>query len=244
MGTRVRSGTEFDKRAVYFDLDNTLVHRGQSIREYCALFLNDFSELLAPTSLESVWAVILDRDNGGYADPNSAFKTVKENVAYGLRYQLNWLRNIDTQALVDHWSYYLACYSVPMPGAEILVTRLKEMGFFIGVISNGCVQSRQDTIQALPFADAIDQWVSSGEVGIKKPDPAIFNIALARSGLKAEQCYFVGDHPTNDIVGATRIGMTSIWLSGFHSWPEELPPPRWQVDRLPELLKLLLFQPK
>lgn len=232
----------FEKRAVYFDLDNTLVHRGQSVRKYCAHFLRDFSESLAPTSLDTVLAVILERDNGGYADPNAAFKTVKENVANGLRSELNWLRDVGIQVLVDHWVHHLARCSVPMPGSQTLVSTLKREGFFIGVISNGRAQSRLETINVMPFADAIDQLVSSGEVGIKKPDAAIFDIALGRSGFKAEQCYFVGDHPINDALGAMRAGMTPIWLSGFHHWPEEFPPPAMKVDKLIDVLNLICFE--
>jgi HAD superfamily hydrolase (TIGR01549 family) len=58
----------------------------------------------------------------------------------------------------------------------------------------------------------IDVWAISAEVGSEKPDPAIFEHALAEAASPPERCAMVGDRLDNDIVPARRHGLKGIWL--------------------------------
>jgi len=55
-----------------------------------------------------------------------------------------------------------------------------------------------------------DPIIISTEVGVEKPNPAIFRLALERSGLKAERVLHVGDHDVNDIWAARQAGITAV----------------------------------
>jgi putative hydrolase of the HAD superfamily len=55
--------------------------------------------------------------------------------------------------------------------------------------------------------------VSSADLGLRKPDPAIFETALNQLGIGADRVWFVGDTFSQDIVGAHAAGMQAIWLS-------------------------------
>lgn len=57
-----------------------------------------------------------------------------------------------------------------------------------------------------------DVWAVSEDVGAEKPDPAIFEHALAEAGVPGDRCAMVGDRLDNDIVAAKRHGMRGIWL--------------------------------
>jgi len=59
------------------------------------------------------------------------------------------------------------------------------------------------------FGELFDTVVISGEVGIRKPDPAIFSLAVDRIGLPAATCVFVDDLDTN-ILAAEAAGMTGV----------------------------------
>ncbi len=54
--------------------------------------------------------------------------------------------------------------------------------------------------------------VISGEVGIKKPSPEIFSIAIAETGLQPSEVAFVGDSIDDDMMGAAAAGLTPILI--------------------------------
>ena len=55
--------------------------------------------------------------------------------------------------------------------------------------------------------------IFSEDVGVAKPDPGIFRVLLDRTGVPAEDSAYVGDSLRDDIAGARRAGMHSIWLN-------------------------------
>ena len=57
--------------------------------------------------------------------------------------------------------------------------------------------------------------VESAVVGIRKPDPAIFQMGVDRLGLAAEEIVVVGDSYDKDIVPASKIGCQTIWLKSI-----------------------------
>ena len=60
-----------------------------------------------------------------------------------------------------------------------------------------------------PFFDAV---VVSGDVGVKKPDPAIFTPALEQTGLTTDEALFVGDSPEDDVAGARAAGLQPVLI--------------------------------
>jgi putative hydrolase of the HAD superfamily len=126
-----------------------------------------------------------------------------------------------------------------MPGLYDVFAALKHAHWRIGVVSNGAQESRHRAIDGLHLWEHLDVMISSGGVGINKPDPRIFALALHRLHGDSSPAWFVGDHPLNDIVGAQRAGLQAIWLTGFHDWPAHLPKPRWKITQLREILDIL-----
>ena len=57
-----------------------------------------------------------------------------------------------------------------------------------------------------------DFWSISAEVGVDKPDPRIFEHALAQAGVRPDRCAMVGDRLDNDIAAAKAQGMRAVWL--------------------------------
>lgn len=57
---------------------------------------------------------------------------------------------------------------------------------------------------------------------------------------KPEECIYIGDHPVNDIEGATRVGMQTIWMKVNQPWRDGLQAtPLHTIENLGELLELL-----
>jgi HAD superfamily hydrolase (TIGR01549 family) len=81
----------------------------------------------------------------------------------------------------------------------------------LGVLAN---QERwvREVLARDGLAGYFDVWAVSAEVGSEKPDPAIFEHALAEAGSPAERCVMVGDRLDNDVVPSRRQGLKGVWL--------------------------------
>ncbi len=227
-------------RAVFFDLDNTLVHREASIDLYARRFWRDFGDAIDGGGEAHVAAVVKRCDNGGYLPTDSPFTSIKQAVSHGLKTQIVWRQAVEQDALLDHWERHNAVCTAAMPGAAEAVGFLAANGVRVGVISNGSHRTRLEKVARLPFAAAIELTVSSESAGVKKPDAAIFRVAAEALGVAPEDCWYIGDHPLNDVIGAARAGMAPVWLSGFHPWPAEMPPPSSQISMLAQLAERLV----
>lgn len=105
----------------------------------------------------------------------------------------------------------------PIPGARDALDRLRAGGKRLAVISNAEGRVEQDLEEA-GFGGLFETVVDSHLVGVSKPDPRIFAIALERIGALAEDCLYVGDVPAFDVDGALAAGITPVLVDphGFH----------------------------
>jgi putative hydrolase of the HAD superfamily len=88
------------------------------------------------------------------------------------------------------------------------------------------------------LADLIDACVVSGTVGIRKPDPRIFALAIAEAG-GGEPVWMIGDGEA-DILGAHAAGLPSIWLTRGREWHRTDVTPTDRARDLPTALDRLL----
>ncbi len=99
--------------------------------------------------------------------------------------------------------------------------------FVLGVISNWDY-SLHRVLEMFGLDRYFSATVASLEEGVEKPDPKLFQIALAKLGCKAEETFHIGDDPIDDIQGATRSGIRAALID------------RTQVANLPGRLSSLL----
>jgi epoxide hydrolase-like predicted phosphatase len=90
------------------------------------------------------------------------------------------------------------------------VRAARRAGVRTAMLSNSWGQDRYDTTT---LAELFDAWVISGEVGLRKPDPAIYALAAERLGLPPEACVFVDDLPGN-LKPALALGMATVLHRG------------------------------
>ena len=98
------------------------------------------------------------------------------------------------------------------------VTVLEELhAYHIGIITNGAHDEHTDSqlskVRHLGLSERIQSLTISGEIGIRKPRVEIFQVACERAGVLPKEALFVGDTIGNDIVGANRAGMTSVFIN-------------------------------
>ena len=115
---------------------------------------------------------------------------------------------------------------------------IRERGMRIGVVSN-FTGNLDRCLAELGIAPLVDVAIDSAIVGVRKPDPAIFGLALAQLGVRAERALMVGDNPFADICAAASLGMSTCWLSPL---ARPLPAgcmPTMRIARLADLLAQL-----
>jgi len=118
---------------------------------------------------------------------------------------------------------------------EILRPRFK-----LGLITNGPVRTQRPKIERFGLAQYMDVLIVSEEVGVAKPDPAIFMLALERLAVGPAEALFVGDSPEYDLRGAAAAGLPFVWMNPRHEpLPDDLPRPFAIIERLAELPPLL-----
>ncbi|HZX60515.1 MAG TPA: HAD family hydrolase [Candidatus Methylomirabilis sp.] len=106
-----------------------------------------------------------------------------------------------------------------MPGAREVLAGLKGKGYVVGVISNS--DGRLETlVRDAGLAGSLDVIIDSRVVGVEKPDPRIFHLALERTGVAPHEAIYVGDFYSLDVVGARRAGLEAILLDPLCAWPQ------------------------
>ena len=100
---------------------------------------------------------------------------------------------------------------------EPMLKGLKEMGLLVSAVSNtASVFQVFDTLEAYGVRQYFDDITLSSIVGYRKPHPNIFKIALRQARLAPEECAFVGDTVSRDVVGPRKMGYGRVFkISSF-----------------------------
>lgn len=106
-------------------------------------------------------------------------------------------------------------------GVREALERLRAAGLKLAVVSNseGHIEAALAEAGLRPYLETV---VDSAIVGVSKPDPRIFHIALERIGVAPADAIMVGDSPTADVTGSAAAGVRSALLDPFelYSWVE------------------------
>lgn len=161
-------------RAVLFDLDNTLTHRDLSVQAYSRYLAEQYSQMLNLADIaklpRSYAVLIMVAIRKRTADPFHNWWISR----FALLQELSWQSQPALEELSDFWFQYFGQFAVAMPQAENLLRSLKASDYKLAIISNGGHDTRMNIINGLGFAHYFDEIMSSGLVGISKPNPEIF----------------------------------------------------------------------
>jgi putative hydrolase of the HAD superfamily len=100
----------------------------------------------------------------------------------------------------------------PYPEVPDVLARLREGGARLAVVSNWDV-SLHDVLERTALRPLVDAVAISAELGVAKPDPAIFRAALERLGAPADGALHVGDSLEHDIAGARAAGIDAVLVT-------------------------------
>jgi putative hydrolase of the HAD superfamily len=143
-----------------------------------------------------------------------------------------------TEAIIDTLEEAherVGLWTVAIEGAVATVRALKDAGHRLGVVSNAEGRVERD-LEGAGFAGLFETIVDSHVVGVEKPDPEIFRIAMERMNVTPETTIFLGDVPAVDVAGARAAGLTAVLLDRHDLYSEVEVPRLRSIADLPAWL--------
>jgi putative hydrolase of the HAD superfamily len=195
-------------QTVIFDFGGTLDSNGIHWR-------NRFFELICQQIPELAWEQFEHADRKSIADfiadpatPQLNMRHSAEAILAGIDRHLE-MTQLDVAQVVDLFCQNAEGY---LESSRGFLERLSTT-YQLGVISNNFGNTRGwcDEYDLTPFLDTI---IDSTVVGIQKPDPQIFQIALTELKASPPTSIYVGDTFIDDVLGAKKAEMHSAWLVG------------------------------
>jgi 2-haloacid dehalogenase len=129
----------------------------------------------------------------------------------------------------------LKCY----PEVPDTLVKLKDSGRQIAILSNGSPAMLEAVVKSSGLEELVQRILSVEMVGIFKPDPTVYQLAVDQLGVTAAEIVFMSANAW-DAVGATAFGLRVAWINRFAQRPERLPfQPDIEIKTLAELPGLL-----
>jgi HAD superfamily hydrolase (TIGR01509 family) len=100
-------------------------------------------------------------------------------------------------------------------GAEAILAPLRAR-YRLAIVTNGATDFQWPKVRKFGLQDLVDYVIVSGDYGVRKPDPAIFEHLLAKAGADAARTAHVGDSIHTDVAGARAAGLTAVWYPPRH----------------------------
>jgi 2-haloacid dehalogenase len=121
------------------------------------------------------------------------------------------------------------------PEVPAMLRAIRGAGFKTAVLSNGAPAMLQAAVEAAELAAQFDQVISVEAVGVFKPHPSVYQLAVDRLGVAAARTCFVSSNGW-DIAGAAHFGFRAIWINRARDPRERLPAgPEIELGDLAEL---------
>lgn len=215
-------------KAIFFDLDGTLRHSvphgGDVFSDYVltlGLPVNDEDRKRGTRWEHLYWASSADLREDLMAHSG---ETEKFWIEYSRRRLIaigaspDWAVANAPKVSLHMGSEYRPESIIPEDVRETLTT-LRDAGYILAVLSN----------RDKPFVDVLDSHrileffdfsLAGGEVNSYKPDTGLFEEALKRVNIKAQEAVYVGDNYFADVVGSRRAGLTPVLFDPDDIFPE------------------------
>ncbi|NSL50647.1 HAD family hydrolase [Calidifontibacillus erzurumensis] len=257
-------------KAIFFDLDDTLLWDQQSIKEafvrtcekakekydhidpeeleeavrkearelYSSYETYPFTQMIGINPFEGLW--------GNFLDEQEDFKKLSQIVP---TYRKDaWTRGLRAIGIDDpELGYELGEFfpavrrKTPLVYEETFAILDQLKGKYkLLLLTNGSPDLQNTKLTMTPeLPPYFDEIVISGAFGRGKPDPSIFEHALQLLGLNKDEAIMVGDNLLTDILGASRVGMKSVWINRHNKERLNEVTPDYEIKHLEELFPIL-----
>ena len=128
-------------------------------------------------------------------------------------------------AFAEHQRLARAAFQL-YPDVQVFLEHAAASGVPLAGVTNGPSDLQRDKLNALGMGKWVEAVVISGDHGVAKPDPAIFQLTLHELGVDPKDVWCLGDSLATDAAGAHGAGITAIWLNrrGHEVASSDVPP--------------------
>ncbi len=223
-------------RAITLDLDNTLWDIDPVIQKAETLLWKWLTknypripETFSPDDVTALREVVIEKywKHKSY-DFRFLRKKVFELLASEAGYELDLVE--PAFRIFDNARNDVELYADVLPDLEILSVR-----YPVVALTNG-----NANLETIGIRHLFHDVVTAVDAGAAKPARRIFDIAIRKCGVPAQEILHVGDHPEADVIGGRQAGMWTAWINRTDAeWPEHLQEADIVVTTIVELRELL-----
>lgn len=205
-------------KLVTLDITNTCIRIVSSVGHHYSRAVQNYGVHLDPSQLDKAFYVMFKKMNEELPNFGREHNITSQDwwqkivsgtfAAVGMK-QEGIAQQIGDKLYTDfagpqNWEVY--------PDVIPTLQTLKQKGLVLGVISN-FDERLKPILRSLKIADLFDFTLASYEVGLCKPDPRLFQLALKMAQVRADQAIHVGDNFELDYKAAGAVGMRSLLLT-------------------------------
>lgn len=227
-------------RGVVFDLDHTLFDRYGTLKNVVPLFYGHYrSRIPEDLSLEAFIErfILLEKRYIHFGWRKLLQACVEDGILFSIADE-------DFNEIIHYILH--SCWTmdaVPYPFTAPTLRKLRDMGYKIGIITNGSHDVQGKKIQILDLERYTDEIIISGDIGVHKPNAEPFILMSQRLNISPQELMYIGDHPANDVDGSRNAGYTPVWVKTTGYWCfDDVAYAEYEVEsveEIPELVALI-----
>jgi len=228
------------KRAVLFDLDETLLTHDAAIRSAAGALIKSVCPDLdddAQRQFEELWISLNQSWYAKFFNREISFREASEGKLHeALATHGIALANQQTDDLLRD---YFHAYQANCLMYDDVVPCLKQLSSWpLGIVTNGETQQQAIKIEHSGLSNYIHTVVTSEQAGIAKPDAKIFHVACQHLAIDPSDVVFIGDNRQLDAIASSATGMRGIWLNRSNSARDSRVETIGSLNELPGLLQI------
>lgn len=219
-------------KAVIFDLDNTLLDFIRMKERAVAAAVEAMIEAGLDVDLEESYKKIMHLYESHGWENQEVFNDFLIELSGKVNYKY-------LAAAIVAYRRAREASLMPYPNVSKTLTELARNGVKIAVISDAPAREAWLRIYYLNLHHHFDLVLTFDDIGVRKPDPKGFKMVLERLQIKAEEAIMVGDWPERDMVGASQLGMKTVFARYGDTFDTVDSGADWDVDNIYEIVNII-----
>jgi putative hydrolase of the HAD superfamily len=200
--------------AILFDLDNTLFDHSHSLRSAIISLRTSHPELspFSDSKLTTTYHRCLEEAYNSYLLKTITYaeKDIQKVRSFFASLSLPEPSMEQIQHFRQRYQEVYRASRRTFPGCIETLTRLKEAGYKLAIVTNGPVREQNEKAEAIGVRKLVDRIFTSEEVGFAKPHSRVFEFVLEELGGEPGRTYMVGDNFETDVKGAVDFGVSPV----------------------------------